>query len=376
MKDESWVVNFRRISMFPYDEIVFAKNPGHNPYVSQAGTCNEQTQRICEIFFPDQNLNMASLRPEGALNSARGLVEIGRIDDALEALHDVLGNRRFRQWNSNMEKIAEEYVKLCLMVGKPRFAKDGLIQFRNICQPNNLQSVDGILKMFRAAAEEKVRETRGKLVVGTDGLVDLEEVESGENLLVSALSPEASVVDERAARAALRDLWDTLRVILEVCRNHPALDETYQATAIKAFDFCKYVIHSVSVSYKVRAFYLDDGSCSLLRFNRSAQSNLLDHMITGVETIACLLHFVPMLNTAYYPLHHPSKCIISLLVNSRERTNSAEFVKPSDSINSSLILDQHLMLLQLLLQRLEAKPHQRLPLWIQSSVRSKRATIN
>lgn len=302
---------------------------------------------------------MASLRPEGALNSARGLVEIGRIDDALEALHDVLGNRRFRQWNSNMEKIAEEYVKLCLMVGKPRFAKDGLIQFRNICQPNNLQSVDGILKMFRAAAEEKVRETRGKLVVGTDGLVDLEEVESGENLLVSALSPESSVVDERAARTALRDLWDTLRVILEVCRNHPALDETYQATAIKAFDFCKYVIHSVSVSFNVRAFYLDDDYCSLLRFNRSAQTNLLDHMITGVETIVCLLHFVPMLNTAYYPLDHPSNSIISFLVNSSERTNSAEFVKPSDSINSSRILDHHLMLPQLLLQRWEAKPHQR-----------------
>jgi|LauGreDrversion4_2_1035121.scaffolds.fasta_scaffold436393_2 translation initiation factor 3 subunit A len=214
---------------------------------------------------------MASLRPEGALNSARGLVEIGRIDDALDALHDVLGNRRFRQWNTNMEKIAEEYVKLCLSLGKPRFAKDGLIQFRNICQPNNLQSVDGILKMFRTAAEEKVRETRGKLVVGADGLIDLEEVESGENLLVSALSPEASVVDERAARAALRDLWDTLRVILEVCRNHAALDETYHSTAIKAFDFCRYVFNPRPL--KVRAFYVDEDSYSLLRSKRSAQSN-------------------------------------------------------------------------------------------------------
>ncbi len=214
---------------------------------------------------------MASLRPEGALNSARGLVEIGRIDDALEALHDVLGNRRFRQWNPNMEKIAEEYVKLCLSLGKPRFAKDGLIQFRNICQPNNLQSVDGILKMFRTAAEEKVRETRGKLVVGADGLIDLEEVESGENLLVSALSPEASVTDERAARSALRDLWDTLRVILEVCRNHPALDETYHSTAIKAFDFCRYVF--ILCPLIVRAFYVDEDPYSLLRFKRSAQSN-------------------------------------------------------------------------------------------------------
>ena len=255
---------------------------------------------------------MASLRPEGALNSARGLVEIGRIDDALEALHDVLGNRRFRQWNSNMEKIAEEYVKLCLTLGKPRYAKDGLIQFRNICQPNNLQSVDGILKMFRSAAEEKVRETRGKLVVGADGLVDLEEVESGENLLVSALSPEASVVDERAARAALRDLWDTLRVILEVCRNQPALDETYHATAVKAFDFCRYVFHSVSVSYRVRAFYLDDDLYLLLRFNRSAQSNLLDHMITGVETSLCLLHFVPMLNIVSLSYPFPNTLHISL----------------------------------------------------------------
>ncbi len=184
---------------------------------------------------------MASLRPEGALNSSKGLVEIGRVDDALEVLHQVLSNRRYRQWNATMEKIAEEYVKLCLSVGRPRYAKDGLIQFRNICQPNNLQSLDGILKTFRSMAEEKVRETRGKLVAGSDGLVDLDEVESGESLLVTALSPDPSVADERAARTALRDLWDALRTILEVCRNQSALDETYHSTAIKAFDFCRYV---------------------------------------------------------------------------------------------------------------------------------------
>lgn len=197
---------------------------------------------------------MASLRPEGALNSSKGLVEIGRVDDALEVLHQVLSNRRYRQWNATMEKIAEEYVKLCLSVGRPRFAKDGLIQFRNICQPNNLQSLDGILKMFRGAAEEKVRQTRGKLATGPDGLVDLDEVESGESLLVSALSPDSAVADARAARTALRDLWDALRTILEVCRNQSALDETYHSTAIKAFDFCRYV--HIPDSSTIACFYL------------------------------------------------------------------------------------------------------------------------
>ena len=187
------------------------------------------------------NTAMASLRPEGALNSAKGLVEIGRVEDALDALHQVLSNRRYRQWNATMEKIAEEYVRLCLSAGRIRYAKDGLIQFRNICQPNNLQSLDGILKLFRSLAEERVRSTRGKLTAGADGLVDLEETESGESLLLSALSPDPAVVDERAARSALRDLWDTLRTILEVCRNHSALDETYHATAIMTFDFCRYV---------------------------------------------------------------------------------------------------------------------------------------
>lgn len=192
---------------------------------------------------------MASLRPEGALNISKGLIEIGRVEDALDALHQVLSNRRYRQWNATMEKIAEEYVKLCLMLAKPRYAKDGLIQFRNICQPNNLQSLDAILKLFRSMAEEKVRSTRGKLTTGADGLVDLDEAESGENLLLSALSSDPSVADERAARSALRDLWDTLRTILEVCRNHAALDETYHATAVMAFDFCRYVsIHDCCVN--------------------------------------------------------------------------------------------------------------------------------
>ncbi len=199
---------------------------------------------------------MASLRPEGALNVCKGLLEIGRVDDAFDALHQVLSNRRYRQWNATMEKIAEEYVKLCLQLGKPRYAKDGLIQFRNICQPNNLQSLDAILKLFRSLAEEKVRSTRGKLIAGADGLVDLDETESGESLLLSALSSEPAVVDERAARSALRDLWDTMRTILEVCRNHPALEETYHATAVMAFDFCRYVYIHEPFVFNVRAFYL------------------------------------------------------------------------------------------------------------------------
>jgi len=193
---------------------------------------------------------MASLRPEGALNVSKGLLEIGRIEDSLDALHQVLSNRRYRQWNATMEKIAEEYVKLCLQLGKPRYAKDGLIQFRNICQPNNLQSLDAILKLFRSMAEERVRSTRGKLTAGADGLVDLDETESGESLLLSALSADPAVVDERAARSALRDLWDAMRTILEVCRNHSALEETYHATAVMAFDFCRYVlIHSMLSVY-------------------------------------------------------------------------------------------------------------------------------
>jgi translation initiation factor 3 subunit A len=197
---------------------------------------------------------MASLRPEGALNISKGLVEIGRVDDALDALHQVLSNRRYRQWNATMEKIAEEYVKLCLVLGKHRYAKDGLIQYRNICQPNNLQSLDGIMKQFRSLAEEKVRQTRGKLTTGADGLVDLDETESGESLLLSALSAGSAVADERAARSALRDLWDALRTILEVCRNQPALDETYHATAVMAFEFCRYVIfHDFRDQHQVHA---------------------------------------------------------------------------------------------------------------------------
>lgn len=196
---------------------------------------------------------MASLRPEGALNSAKGLIEIGRHDDALDTLHQVLANRRYRQWNSTLEKVAEEFIRLCVSVGRPRYAKDGLIQYRNICQPNNLGSLDGILKIFRNLAEEKVRSSRGKLIAGADGLVDLDETESGECLLLSALSPDSAVVDERAARSALRDLWEALRTILEVCRNHPALDETYHATAINAFEFCRYVHFPIFLPYMLRA---------------------------------------------------------------------------------------------------------------------------
>uniref|UniRef100_A0A915IK11 Eukaryotic translation initiation factor 3 subunit 10 n=1 Tax=Romanomermis culicivorax TaxID=13658 RepID=A0A915IK11_ROMCU len=161
------------------------------------------------------------LKPENALRRANELVEVGRKQDALDTLHEVIKNRKVRQWTKVHEQIMLKHLELCVELRKPHLAKDGLFQYRNMCQSVNAKSLEDVIQVFLTLSEKKAEQAR-------------------QELLLSVVTGEGS--QERADRTILspwlRFLWEAYRQCLELLRNNIQVETLYHRIAKQAFHFC------------------------------------------------------------------------------------------------------------------------------------------
>ncbi|KAH0935417.1 hypothetical protein HID58_012534 [Brassica napus] len=147
-----------------------------------------------------------------ALKRAEELIKVGQKQDALQVLHDLITSRSFRSWQKPHEKIMFRYVELCVDLKMGRFAKDGLIQYRNSCQQVNMTSFEEVTNRLLRLATEKAEQT---------------------------LDKETLDVDDLEVTPWFKFLWETYRTVLEILRNNSKLQALYAITAHKAFQFCK-----------------------------------------------------------------------------------------------------------------------------------------
>lgn len=61
-------------------------------------------------------------------------IDVGKKQRALDALYDVIKSKRHRTWQKIHEPIMNKYLELCVELKKSHVAKEGLFQYRNICQ--------------------------------------------------------------------------------------------------------------------------------------------------------------------------------------------------------------------------------------------------
>lgn len=61
-------------------------------------------------------------------------IDVGKKQRALDALYDVIKSKRHRTWQKIHEPIMEKYLDLCVELKKSHIAKEGLYQYKNICQ--------------------------------------------------------------------------------------------------------------------------------------------------------------------------------------------------------------------------------------------------
>jgi translation initiation factor 3 subunit A len=179
-------------------------------------------------------------RPENALKRANEFIDVGKKQRALDALYDVIKSKRHRTWQKIHEPIMEKYLDLCVDLKKSHVAKEGLYQYKNICQQVNTKSLEDIVKKYLALAEDKTEAARQASQQTADDVDDLDVLQTPESLLLSAVSGED--MQDRTDRAILtpwlKFLWESYRQCLDLLRNNSSVEKLYHEVAQNAFKFC------------------------------------------------------------------------------------------------------------------------------------------
>ncbi|XP_047330437.1 eukaryotic translation initiation factor 3 subunit A-like [Impatiens glandulifera] len=182
-------------------------------------------------------------KPENALKRAEELINVGQKQDALQALHDLITSKRHRAWQKTLERIMFKYVELCVDMRRGRFAKDGLIQYRIVCQQVNVNSLEEVIKHFMHLSTERAENARNQAQALEEALDvdDLEADKRPEDLMLSFVSGEKGKdrSDRELVTPWFKFLWETYRTVLEILRNNSKLESLYAMTAHRAFQFCK-----------------------------------------------------------------------------------------------------------------------------------------
>lgn len=179
-------------------------------------------------------------RPENALKRADEFIDVGKKQRALDALYDVIKSKKHRTWQKIHEQIMAKYLELCVDLRKSHIAKEGLYQYKIICQQVNINSLVDVVENYLKLAEkttEEAREQSHQAVVDVD---DLDNPDTPESLLMKAVSGEDT--QDRTDRAILtpwvKFLWESYRQCLDLLRNNTRVERLYHNIAQQAFQFC------------------------------------------------------------------------------------------------------------------------------------------
>ncbi|WIA12117.1 hypothetical protein OEZ85_012190 [Tetradesmus obliquus] len=180
-------------------------------------------------------------RPENALKRADELQLVGQKLSALQQLHDVVTSKKHRTWSKTYEEIMFKLIDLCVEMKKRNHAKEALMQYRNMCQQVNINSLEEVIKYYLNKATEKAEEARQQAESkALDAVEDLEEDAKPEDLMLSYVSGDKSKdrTDRELVTPWFRFLWESYRSVLEILRTNPKLEALYAMTAVRAFGFC------------------------------------------------------------------------------------------------------------------------------------------
>lgn len=177
---------------------------------------------------------ISSLRPE--------FIDVGKKPEALEILCDVLKSRKHRVWQKQHTEIMLKYLELCVELRKSYIAKEGIYQYKIICQQPQIKAFEDVVRKYLELAEEKAEAAREEAQAASTVLDvdDLDNLQTPENLLLSAVSSEVS--QDRTDRVLLlpwvKFLWESYRQCLDLLRNNARTERLYHDIAQKAFQFC------------------------------------------------------------------------------------------------------------------------------------------
>ncbi|RWS09568.1 Eukaryotic translation initiation factor 3 subunit A-like protein [Dinothrombium tinctorium] len=179
-------------------------------------------------------------RLENALKRANEFIDVGKKARALEILCDVLRSRKHRQWQKKHEDIMNKYLELCVELRKSYVAKEGIYQYKIICQQTYIKSFEDVVKTYLSMAEAKANAAREQSQAAVLDVDDLDNMQTPESILLSAVSSEDT--QDRTDRVVLlpwvKFLWESYRQCLDLLKNNARTERLYHDIAHQAFEFC------------------------------------------------------------------------------------------------------------------------------------------
>uniref|UniRef100_A0A6G1SGM1 Eukaryotic translation initiation factor 3 subunit A n=1 Tax=Aceria tosichella TaxID=561515 RepID=A0A6G1SGM1_9ACAR len=181
------------------------------------------------------------LKIENALKRANEFIDVGKRNSALETLCDAIRAKRHRTWQRVHEEIMFKYLELAVDLRKSYIAKEGIFQYKLICQQTNIKSFEDVVRRYIDLAEEKAEWAKNRAASRTtDDVDDLDVVQTPEEILLSAVSSEDQ--QDRSERVKLipwvRFLWEAYRQCLDILKNNVRTEALYHEIAHRAFQFC------------------------------------------------------------------------------------------------------------------------------------------
>ena len=133
-----------------------------------------------------------------------------------------------------------KYLELCVDLRKSHLAKEGLYQYKNICQQVNIKSLEDVVRAYLKLAEEKTEAAKEESQQMVLDIEDLDNIQTPESVLLSAVSGEDT--QDRTDRLLLtpwvKFLWESYRQCLDLLRNNSRVERLYHDIAQQAFKFC------------------------------------------------------------------------------------------------------------------------------------------
>ncbi|KAI0985541.1 hypothetical protein GJ496_006136 [Pomphorhynchus laevis] len=181
---------------------------------------------------------MVFTRPENALSRANEFIAVDKHLMALEVLYDVIISRKHRTWTKIHQPIMEKYLDLCVFLRKSDRAKDGLYQYKNICQSVNVSSLEEVMLGYLKLGGQKTEEAR-KLSQSSIDIEDLDSIQTPEGLVrASELGSNIRAQQDKDNYTSwLKFLWESYKQCLDILKNNTRVELQYKIIAQGALQF-------------------------------------------------------------------------------------------------------------------------------------------
>lgn len=170
--------------------------------------------------------------PSTALKRADELMAVNQHSTALQLLHEILTSKRAKATPLPvLEGIVLKFVELCVLMGKGKMAREGILQYKNIAQNTNVNTIETVIKRFIDEASLRLEKAQLKANQINLALIDdLEAAETPESIIMNTVSNEDSKdrTDRQVVTPWLRFLWEAYRTALDTLRNNSKLENFYQ----------------------------------------------------------------------------------------------------------------------------------------------------